>query len=196
MTILGSVMVIQYLRSKPPLSQTIMDFANKVLFVSTVPPSVLISVIVTLTSIFNDCGELAAYILGYSAPAAGDHLVLQLGANAVVQGLIFRRPELLESERFENVVKFFQLVIIPLSVILAYCLVLICGVQITTYSKIRGINFYLISKEEPSWKGGQMWVFLRGSANLLFGLLFVVCRALIRYAHKPILAFIYCEHLL
>ena len=181
----GSVIVVQYLRSKPPLSQTIMDFANIVLFVSAVPPSVLISAIVTLTSVFSDCGQLAAYVLGYSAPAAGDHLMLQLGANAIVQGLIFRQPELLESERFENAVKCVQVVIIPLCVILAYCLILICGVQITTYSKIRGINFYLISKEEPSWRGGQMWVLLRGSTNLLFGLLFVICRVLIRHTHKP-----------
>ena len=49
LTIFGSAVIISYLKSKPLLSQSVMDFANKIFFIFSTTHSLLISIFLTFT---------------------------------------------------------------------------------------------------------------------------------------------------
>ena len=166
-TILSCSVLIMYLKAKPPLSQTVMDYANTVCFGSAVPFSLLLSIIVTVVSVFDNCGEMFGSVVGYLTPATEDNLNLQFAANFIVQGLIVQNPSLLESQCFEKITKFAVTVAVPVYSLTLYSTLYLLGVKTGYYIIIRGAQPQIST---------NIWVLFKGSSILLFFLAFAIIR--------------------
>ena len=165
--ILGSSVIIKYLRSKPLLSQTVMDYANTAFFVSVIPSSISLAVIITSTVLFEDCGKIIGSVLGYVAPAILDQVHIQLLGNFVVQALMIKKPSLIENETFENVVKLILSIIIPLGLVGVYTYGYWQGFITALYRVVRGVN--ALPTQEFS-----IWLYLKAILNLLMALMFLI----------------------
>ena len=114
LTIFGSAVIISYLKSKPLLSQSVMDFANKIFFIVSTTHSLLISIFLTFALTSSDLGEGMASGIGYTLPACVDIMFSQLCAIFIIQVIVVKSPEYLENNSFENIVKIYMSVVIPL----------------------------------------------------------------------------------
>ena len=112
--VFGCFVIISYLRSKPPLSQTVMDYANMITFIYFLPDSVLTALYITLAIQSLDYGEFMASWIGYSIPAFGDITSIQICTILIIQAVMIKNPEYLDNSRFENTVKCIMAVVIPL----------------------------------------------------------------------------------
>ena len=110
----GCFVIISYLRSKPPLSQTVIDYANMFAFIYFIPDGVITAVYITLAIQALDYGEVIASLIGYSIPAFGDIIYVQISAILIIQAIMIKNPEYLDNSRFENTVKCIIAVVIPL----------------------------------------------------------------------------------
>ena len=131
-------MIIGYLKSKPPLSQTIMDFVNMVCFVSYIPTVLTLSICITIGFIFEDCGHMIASGLALAMPTTSVNLQIQLTSNFIVQSLIILYPSYMEDLGFENGVKFLVTVIIPLFSFVFYVVLYYQGIMVGAYYMLRG----------------------------------------------------------
>ena len=122
-TVFGSMVIINYLRSKPLLSQTVMDYANKILFLYSIGNPVLVSFFVTLALVSSDCGEVLVSIIGYTIPASVDIIFVQVSVIFIIQAMMLKNPEYLENSRFENIVRCIVSVVIPLASGIFYTIV-------------------------------------------------------------------------
>ena len=166
-TILGCLVLIMYLKAKPPLSQTVMDYANTVCFGSAVPFSLLLSIIVTAVSVLDDSGDMFGSVVGYLTPATEDNLNLQFAVNFIVQGLIVQSPSLLESQCFEKVTKFVVTVAVPVYTLTLYSTLYFLGVK---------TGFYIIIRGAQPPISTNIWILFKGSSILLFFLAFAIIR--------------------
>ena len=114
LTIFGSAVIISYLKSKPLLSQSVMDFAIKIFFIFSTTNSLLTSIFITFAQTSSDLGEVMASIIGYTLPASVDIILCQLCAIFIIQAIVVKSPEYLGNNTFENIVKSFMTVVIPL----------------------------------------------------------------------------------
>ena len=67
------LIVISYLRSKPPLSQSTMDLMNTAFFIGQIPWTMLMALYATILTIFQDSGAILGSLVAYSTPASGDN---------------------------------------------------------------------------------------------------------------------------
>ena len=137
-TIFGAFMIMGYLKSKPPLSKTIMDFVNMVCFASYIPTSLTLSTGATIALVFEDCGHVLASGLAIVMPTTSVNLQIQLTSNFIVQSLIILYPSFLEDPGFENGVKFLVTMIVPMFSVTLYVLLYLRGIMIGTYYMLRG----------------------------------------------------------
>ena len=112
--VFGCFVIISYLRSKPPLSQTVMDYANMITFIYFLPDSVLTALYITLAIQSLDYGEFMASWIGYSIPAIGDITSIQICTILIIQAVMIKNPEYLDNSTFEKTVKCIMNVAIPL----------------------------------------------------------------------------------
>ena len=112
--VFGCFVIISYLRSKPPLSQTVMDYANMITFIYFLPQSVLTALYITLAIQSLDYGEFMASWIGYSIPAFGDITTVQICTILIIQAIMIKNPEYLDNGTFEKTVKCIMTVVIPL----------------------------------------------------------------------------------
>ena len=131
-------MIIGYLKSKPPLSKTIMDFVNMVCFASYIPTCLTLSIGVTTALVFEDCGHVIASGLAIVMPTTSVNLQIQLTSNFIVQSLIILYPNFLEDPGFENGVKFLVTAIIPLFSLVLYVVLYCHGIMVGAYHMLRG----------------------------------------------------------
>ena len=136
--ILECLIIINYLLTKPPLSQTIMDYMNAAFFIGAIPWSILMSLCATLFTVFQDPGEILGSLVAYSMPAFGDNLIFQMTAIFVVQTIMSKKPSLLENEKFNTIVKCFFAFIIPISITCLYLFACLSGIRFPFYSIVRG----------------------------------------------------------
>ena len=81
----------------------------------------------TLLVIFQDCGEVLSTFLGWTLAWTGHAITFQLFANIVIQTMIVKKPDFLESGIFENNIKWVVTLVIPLLTIIMYILTYFIG---------------------------------------------------------------------
>ena len=96
----GCTVIISYIRSKPLLSQTVMDYANLLFFIFNAISTVLMSIFITLAIVTSDCGEALASIIGYTVPASVDIVFTQLCSIFIIQAIMAKYPEYLDNNTF------------------------------------------------------------------------------------------------
>ena len=138
--VLGCAVTISYLRSKPPLSQTVMDYANKIFFIFSAVSTVLMSIFITLAVVSSDCGEALASIIGYTGPASMDTGFAQLCSIFIIQAIMARYPELLVNNTFENIIKCIMGAGIPLCNAIIYTILYFVADPTEMYTVLRGIG--------------------------------------------------------
>ena len=72
--------------------------------------------------IFQDSGEVLSTCVGWAVAWTGHAITFQLFANIVIQTMIVKKPDFLESGIFENNIKWVVTVVIPLLTIIMYIL--------------------------------------------------------------------------
>ena len=132
LTAIGILVAIGYLKSKPPLCQTILDYANIICFTSFIPSSLSFALSLTIDNIGEDSGDIIASILGVFMPASTTNLQLQLTFSFIVQSLLVVNPSYLEGQYFENIVLTTTLVI-PIASVILYTFLFFQGVKSFTY---------------------------------------------------------------
>ena len=168
--ILECLIIINYLLSKPPLSQTIMDFMNAAFFIGAIPWSILMSLCATLFTVFQDPGEILGSLVAYSTPAFADNLIFQLTAIFIVQTILSKKPSLLENEKFDSIVKCVLAFIIPIYVTCLYLFACVSGIRFPFYTIVRGM-------EQIS---SFTWPFIRLIAMLPLLIAFIISRGCLR----------------
>ena len=138
--VFGLAVTISYLRSKPPLSQTVMDYAIKIFFIFSAVSTVLMSIFITLAVVSYDCGEVLASIIGYTVPASVDIGFAQLCSIFIIQAIMARYPELLDNNTFENIIKCIMVAGIPLSNGIIYTTLYFVADPTEMYTVLRGIG--------------------------------------------------------
>ena len=159
--IYGSALVISYLRSKPPLSHTVMDYANEIFFICYIPSSIFLSIYITLAIVLIDSGEVAAALIGYSVPACGEITFTQLCAIFIIQAMLVKNPQYLNNEKFETMIKFGMAIIIPVSIGVIYTTLYFCFKPLGHYSTLREIEDHNVH---------QYWLGLKLGINLPLGI--------------------------
>ena len=94
-----------YLKSKPPLSQTVMDPANEMCFGMILLNSLIRTINTTLTTLFADFGHAMTTIWSVAVVASSMSMGMEHIANITVQLLIVKRPSRLENATFEKWIK-------------------------------------------------------------------------------------------
>ena len=158
--VFGSSVVISYLRSKPQLLQTVMDYANITVFTYLPIHSVLISIFITLVIQSLDYGEVIGSLIGYAIPASGDIAFIQICAIFIIQAKMVKNPEYLNSNTFESIVKCVMAVAIPIfnGVIYTYL-----------YIVSKPTGFYLTLRHHDHHPMSYEWLVLRGCTYLPIG---------------------------
>ena len=172
-TICQDLIIISYLRSKPTSSKTIMDFMNAAFFIGRIPWSTLMTLHVTLLTLFQDSGEVLGSLVAYSTPAFGDNLICQLTAIFIVQAILVKKPNLMENEYFDMILKCVLIVFIPGYTTCLYWFAYLTGIQVPFYNVIRGMKV----------KSSFYWSVLRLFAMLPLLIGFIVSRGCLRM-HK------------
>ena len=113
-----SLKVISYLRSKPLLSQTVMDYSNMAVFYSIIINSFVKAVAMTATVFLSDSGEAIGLVMGWLNRTFNLNLMFQLLANTVIQLSIFKNPSRLENSSFETGVKCLTTCLVPSYVVI------------------------------------------------------------------------------
>ena len=157
----GSALVISYLRSKPPLSQTVMDYAIGIYIIWLVSNSIFVSSYLTLAIVFKDCGEVIASLIGYAVPASGHITFIHLCAIFILQAMIVRNPEFLGSARCEKTVKYGMTMIVPLVIGLIYT---------TLYFGFQPLGPYIILRGLGSNSINYHWAKLRLCTDIPIGI--------------------------
>ena len=137
LTVIGILVTIGYLKSKPPLCQTIMDYVNIICFTSFIPSSLFFALGLTINNIFEDSGEIIASILAVSMPASTTNLQLQLTFSFIVQSLLVVNPSYLDGQYFQNIVLATTMVI-PVASFILYTYLFIQGGTSFVYVLLRG----------------------------------------------------------
>ena len=140
MTILESLTIIGYLRSKPPLSETIMDFMIGAFCIVAIPWSTLVALYGTLLTLFKDSGEVLGSMVACLTPAFGDDMICQLTAIFIVQTIIVKRPTLLGNERFDTIIKFISTFFIPTFSGCLHLYAYLAGIHSNFYIVVRGMK--------------------------------------------------------
>ena len=169
-TICQDLIIISYLRSKPTSSKTIMDFMNAAFFIGRIPWSTLMTLYVTLLALFQDSGEVLGSLVAYSTPAFGDNLICQLTAIFIVQAILVKKPNLMENEYFDMILKCVLIVFIPGYTTCLYWFAYSTGIQFPFYNVIRGMKL----KTSFLWSAQRLFAML----PLLVG--FIVSRGCLR----------------
>ena len=175
---LECLLIISYLRSKPPLSQTIMDFMIGAFFVVSIPWSMLMALFANCLMLFQDSGEILGSLVSYVTPAFGDNLVFQLTTIFVVQAIMVKRPTLLESEHFNTVIKCIFIFVIPTYSICLHLYAYLAGVHSNFYILTRGLT----------WKSLQIhhtWSTMRLCSMMPLFIAFVISRVWLRLSEHP-----------
>ena len=158
---IGSALVISYLRSKPPLSQTVMDYAIGMLLIWLVSNSIFVSSYLTLAVVFKDCGEVVASLIGYAVPASGQITFIHFCAIFILQAMIVRNPEFLGSAGCEKMVKYGMAIIVPLVIGLIYT---------TLYFGFQPLGPYIILRGMGSHSINYHWARLRFCTDIPIGI--------------------------
>ena len=102
--ILFSNLINRYLGSKPGMSQTVMDYVNRMFFYHLNGFGIVMAVAATLIGLGVETAETVAGLLGWAYFQQLEHVGLLLLANILIQFMIVRKPSNLGSETFEKVV--------------------------------------------------------------------------------------------
>ena len=106
-------LAINYLKSKTPTRQTIMDFVTTVILLLLLCVSMEFSAVATLTTYLSDCGEKIASFIYWIFLVIGLTLRLEVLLLVALQLLCTRDPWLLESSVFETAYKIAVVIIVP-----------------------------------------------------------------------------------
>ena len=168
-------LIISYLRSKPPLSQTIMDFMIGAFFIGSIPWSMLVALFANCLMLFQDSGEILGSLVSYVTPAIGDNLLFQLTTIFVVQAIMVKRTTLLESEHFNTVIKGIFIFVIPTYSI---CLHL--------YAYLAGFhnNFYIVARGMCA-QTHHTWSIMRLCSMMPLLIAFIISRVWLRLSEHP-----------
>lgn len=140
-TIIFSLVIINYLQSKPLHSKTVMDFVNKIFFMNFCFFSTNVGLSSTLI-FFKDCGEIAAYLIAYISVFQLQNISILILCVIFTQLLLVRNPLNLESDSFECSVR------------------AIAGYAAPSYSAIISVAFYFIGVKPRIYyvlRGKQDW---------------------------------------
>ena len=134
----GCTVIISYIRSKPLLSQTVMDYANLLFFIFNAISTVLMSIFITLAIVTSDCGEALASIIGYTVPASVDIIFAQLCSIFIIQAIMAKYPEYLDNNTFENIIKCIMGAVIPLCNGIIFTTLYLIAEPTEMYTVLRG----------------------------------------------------------
>ena len=93
-----STLINRYLESKPALSQTVMDYVNRILFYHLNVFGIVMALTATLVSFSVSTGETLAEVIGWAYFQNLQLFGLLLLANIFIQFMIVRTPSNLGSE--------------------------------------------------------------------------------------------------
>ena len=91
-----------YLDSKPPVSQTVLDRANKICLLNQFFISVVHTMVMTSMTVFTDSGDIMSKFWLSTTIAAFFSNLLEFIANVVTQAVIVSYPSLLDNTTFEK----------------------------------------------------------------------------------------------
>ena len=151
LTTVGVLLIVGYLKSKPPLAQTILDNVNAVCFTSITLSSLSFTICVTLKVMFEDSGEVIASILAIAVPSSTTNLQMQMTLSFIIQSLLVIDSSYLEGEHLENTVMIGTW-IIPTTIIIVYTFLQTQGVKGFIYDFLRGTltQDWIIGLELPT----------------------------------------------
>ena len=178
-TILESLIIMGYLRSKPPLSQTIMDFMIGTFCIVAIPWFTLLALYGTLLTLFQDSGEILGSMVACLTPALGDDMICQLTAIFIVQAILVKRPTMLENERFDTIIKFISTFVIPTCNGCLHLYAYMTGIHNNFYIVVRGMNTKFSFTAFTS-EINFTWSFLRFCVMIPLLMAFVISRLCLR----------------
>ena len=165
------MIILNYLDSKPLLSRTVMDFANKVCLLNLCFCTTMVATSSSMVVFFKDCGEITALVIAYCGFLQYQHFSLLLLVIITTQILLVKNPSFLESVRFEKIIK------------ITVCSVPACtagaGGTALFYLGMKPRGYYFLRGKRRSDEDLVLLMFLAGTHLLLCGA-FWLSRAWIR----------------
>ena len=137
-TVFFSNMVIEYLRSKPPILQTVMDAVNYATFWLLIATDIHMATVVTISELFCDPGEEVSLALGWIYFILTKAICMELICNVAVQFMIVQKPILLDNETFERLVKLTAFAVVPVTSVTMSLALQLRGTKPYMYFYLRG----------------------------------------------------------